>query len=91
MSSSSHHSSLQVMSPAYFQMYDTLDQDASNLEHSTAALNQIKAQRNSKQNQLQKQQIEQRNLQKIIQEQENRIKLVSAHWFYGTTLLQVSI
>jgi hypothetical protein len=83
------HSSLQVLTPEYFSRFDTLTQDASNLEESTAALRIAKNERDNKRKELQKEQEELRRLRSFIKEQKYRIQLVSTHWFYGTTLLQV--
>jgi hypothetical protein len=83
------HSSLQVLTLEYFRRFDTLTQDSSNLEESTAALRIAKHERDNKQKELQKEQEVLRRLRLFINEQKYRIHLVSTHWFYGTTLFQV--
>jgi hypothetical protein len=77
-----------VLSSSFFHLYDQLGQEASSLEDASAALKNAKSQRDQAQRELRKHQIKTRQIRSFIQEQNNRIALVSSHWFFGTTLWQ---
>jgi predicted nuclease with TOPRIM domain len=84
------HASLNVISLEFFQLYDSLAQDASRVEESTTALERAKSERDVIQSELARQQDDLQKIRAFIKEQQDRIHLITTHWFFGTTLFQVS-
>lgn len=77
-----------VLSPLFFEMYDNLGHDAAVLEDVRAQLQDAKAKRVTSQQNLSLHQEKLRLTRKNIKEQQDRIDIVTNHWFYGTTFLQ---
>lgn len=78
----------QVLSEDFFRLYDNLARVAASKPSSQSTWNQVKAQRDKVVHDraiLANEVV--RNLT-FTKEQEERIELVSTHWFYGTTALQ---
>jgi hypothetical protein len=77
-----------ILSSAFFNLFDELEQDAANLETSTGALNKAKTNRDEAQVKLRNSQNQLGKTRASIKEQKDRIRLISSHWFYGRTLFQ---
>ncbi|CAJ1961005.1 unnamed protein product [Cylindrotheca closterium] len=82
------HASLDVLSVEFFQLYDSLAEDALRVEESTTALERAKAERDLTQSEVAKQHDDLQKTRAFIKEQRERIHLIRTHWFYGTTLFQ---
>eukprot|EP00526_Cylindrotheca_closterium_P005006 CAMPEP_0113605790 /NCGR_PEP_ID=MMETSP0017_2-20120614/2516_1 /TAXON_ID=2856 /ORGANISM="Cylindrotheca closterium" /LENGTH=622 /DNA_ID=CAMNT_0000514305 /DNA_START=23 /DNA_END=1891 /DNA_ORIENTATION=- /assembly_acc=CAM_ASM_000147 len=79
---------LDVLSLEFFQLYDSLAEDASRVEESTTALERARSERDATQSELAMQQNDLQKIRALIKEQQDRIHLITTHWFYGTTLFQ---
>ncbi|KAL3945261.1 MAG: hypothetical protein SGBAC_000672 [Bacillariaceae sp.] len=82
------HVSVDVLSVDFFQLFDSLAEDASRVEESTMALERAKSEQEETQSELTSQQNDLQKIRATIKEQQDRIHLVTTHWFYGTTLFQ---
>lgn len=82
------HASLNILSVEFFQLFDSLAEDASRVEESTTALERAKSERGVIQSELAKKQDDLQKIRAFIKEQQDRIRLIATHWFYGTTLFQ---
>jgi hypothetical protein len=80
---------LPVLSVAFFELYDQLDQKASSLEENSTALKEFKGQRDkAQQRELREWQAKLCWTRVFMKEQKDLILLVSSHWLYGTVWLQ---
>jgi hypothetical protein len=76
------------LSPSFFYQYDALKNDADSLEHSEAAMTEAQYALQKVQKDLDNVAKEVEHNRSVYKEQVDRIRLVSTHWFYGTTTLQ---
>jgi hypothetical protein len=76
------------LSPSFFYRYDALKNDADSLEHSEAAMTEAQYALQKVQKDLDNVAKEVEHNRSVYKEQVDRIRLVSTHWFYGTTTLQ---
>mmetsp|Transcript_131015 Transcript_131015/g.195249 ORF Transcript_131015/g.195249 Transcript_131015/m.195249 type:complete len:554 (-) Transcript_131015:96-1757(-) len=77
-----------ILSSAFFNLFDQLEEDAASLEASTEALTRAKTTRDETQVKLRNVKKQLGKTRAIIKEQKDRIRLVSSHWFYGNILFQ---
>ena len=77
-----------VLSAAFFRLYDDLSHNATGVDDAQKHLQETKQQRQTAQERLSQYEKDLQWMHRFVKEQEDRIELVSKHWFYGTTMFQ---